>query len=360
MDKGIIELLEGNRKIDFEYQLLDNRERVLKNIHASGSVAFDSTAEIMRTANFEVIEENLNKLANFYADMRIRPFFKVQMPDGQWLSYSLGIFIMTSPKRTYSDYAVKWNVDCYDKGIILSEDKLLDRLYIPRGTNYVSAVKSVLLSAGIDKFIIENSALVTNTDLEFQIGTSRLGVVNELLYAINYNPIHFDRNGFAVTERYIEPMQRTAEISYMTDDRSLVLPNASQLTDYYNVPNIVVRYLDNPDAEPLRSMYINDNPDSLVSTVRRGRKIVDVESVEDIADQSTLDEYTKRIAIEKSQAYDSVLMKTALMPIHDYRNCIFVRNDELGLQTKYIEYGWTMDLKVGGAMEHQLKKVMYV
>ena len=155
-------------------------------------------------------------------------------------------------------------------------------------------------------------------------------------------------------------MERATELEYMTDDKSLILPDASQLTDYYNVPNVVVRYLDNPESGSLRSVYTNDNPDSLVSTVRRGRKIVDVESVDDIADQATLDAYTKRIAIEKSQAYDSVNLTTGLMPVHGYQNCLFLRHDDLNIRTKYIEYGWSMELAVGGRMDHQLKRVMYV
>lgn len=359
-EKEVMRILRDHRALDFSYQIMDNRERILKNVSANGNISFDSTAEIMRTASLEIVEEDLNKLMTFYSDMRIRPIFKIRAPNGCWLSYPLGIFIMTSPKRSMNDNVVTWNVDCYDKAIILKEDKLTDRYYIPAGTNYIAAVKTLLLTAGIDKYIIENSELSTGTDLEFEIGTSKLDVVNELLYAINYNPIHFDFKGFAVTERYIEPMERQTEFEYMTNDRSLILPNASQLTDYYNVPNVVVRYLDNPDASPLRSVYVNNNPDSLVSTVRRGRRIVDVESVDDIADQDTLDSYTKRIAIEKSQAYDSVDFNTALMPMHGYRNCLFLRHDELGIRTKYVEYGWSMDLSVGGEMSHQLKRVMYV
>ena len=72
---------------------------------------------------------------------------------------------------------------------------------------------------------------------------------------------------------------------------SLMLSSVTILM--YGVPNVVIRYLDNPDGPPLRSIYKNDNPESIVSTVRRGRQIVDVESVEDIADQDTLDAYTR-------------------------------------------------------------------
>lgn len=355
----VMRMLMGNRTIDFSFDVMDNRERILCRVSATGSVSFDSTRAIMGTASLSIQEENLNKLAEYYSDMRIRPCFKLLTPTG-WLAYPLGIFIMTSPKRSLRDNTVYWDVDCFDKGIILREDRLQDRLYIPAGSNYISQVKNILLTAGIDKYIIENSGLTARYDLEFEIGTSKLDVINNLLYAINYYPIHFDNNGFAESSRYIEPMQRETQFSYMTDENSLVLPDASQFNDFFNVPNVVIRYLDHPDGEPLRSVFVNDNPNSPVSTVRRGRRIVDVESVDDIADQGTLDEYTKRYAIEKSQVFDSVYLNTALMPMHGFKNCIFLRCDDLKIETKYMEYAWGMDLKAGGKMTHQLKRVVYL
>lgn len=358
-NEEVLKMLHDSRKIDFEYELLDNQERVMGFLNAAGTVSFNSCSEIMGTASFEIQEEKLKKYAELYMDMRIRPYFKLYTPRG-WLRYPLGIYILSSPRRQEKDNTVYWDVEAYDKGIILKEDKLTDRLYIPAGSNYISEVKKLLLSAGIDKFIIESSMLSTNTDLEFEIGTSKIEAVNELLYAINYYPIHFDYRGFAKTSRYIEPMQRETEFGYMTDDRSIILPGTNQSNDMYGVPNVVIRYLDNPDGPPLRSIYKNDNPESIVSTVRRGRQIVDVESVEDIADQDTLDAYTRRIAIEKSQMNDMVGLSTALMPMHGYRNCLFVRDDRLGIETKYIEYSWSMELKVGGTMQHELKRVIYL
>lgn len=358
-DKEILNFLQSNRTIAFEFEIMDNKERVITHANAAGNVSFNSSSEIMGTASLQIQEENLLEYSKFYSDMRVRPIFKLKTPNG-WVNYPLGVFIMTSPSRKESNNTVYWDVDCYDKGIILKEDKLQDRLFIAAGSNYVSQVKNILLSAGIDRYVIESTTLVTGMDLEFEIGTSKLEVINDLLYAINFYPIHFNSNGFAETGRYVEPMQRETEFGYMTGDESVILPETTQKSDLFNVPNVVIRYINNPDAEFLRSIYVNDNPNSSVSTVRRGRRIVDVESVEDMADQNTLDAYTKRVAIEKSQAYDSVHMSTAIMPMHGFRNCIFIREDKLNIQTKYIEYAWSMDLEPGGSMAHELKRVVYL
>lgn len=347
-----------DRVFDFRYDILDNQERVLDQVEATGSISFDSTGEIMGTASFRIKEGKLKEYAKFYADMRIRPVM-IQIDNHKnKQEYPLGVYIMMSPVKSGEDNTVIWNVDCYDKSIILKEDKLQDRIYLPSGSNYVAEVKKLLLSAGMDKYSIENSEALLSSDVEFEIGRSKLEVINELLYAINYYPIHFNENGFAVSSRYIEPMQRETEIEYITDHKSIILEGVQQSNDLYNIPNIIIRYVDNPDSDPLRSIYINDNPDSIISTVRRGRNIVDVDTVDDIADQDTLDAYTKRIAIEKSQACDSVNLRTGITVGHGFRNCIFVRDDELDIATKYIEYSWSMDLAVGGIMTHQLKRVV--
>lgn len=350
-------MLTEHRKIAFDFALMNSADKFIKNLQsASGRISFNSSAEIMGTASFSISEKEVAGLD--LVDYRISPCFKIESPTG-WLSYQLGIYIMSSPIRT-DDYCIELDIDCYDKSIILKEDKLADRLYIPAGSNYVREVQKVIASAGIKKISIEGSSLTLKNDLEFEIGTDKLSVVNDLLYAINYNPIHFDRTGTAVSERYIEPSVRKTEEEYLTDRYSIIKSGAQQTRDLYNIPNVIIRYTNTPDADDLRSEYINDSADSILSTVRRGRRVVDIESVDDIADQNTLDAYTKRVAIEKSQINDTVTLPTALMPHHSYKNCIFVRHDNLGIGAKFIENSWSMDLEVGGTMQHQIKRVTLI
>ena len=359
-NEQVIKMLEGNRTIDFEYELMNNEEKVITTLdNVECSISFNSEAEIMGTASIRFRE---TEIRSYYTDLRIRPWFKIQAPDRTWIRHPLGIYIITTPTRQDGGGEVYIDADCYDKSIILQEDKLTDRLLIKAESLYVNEVRNVHMSAGINKTNIDGSELRTSVDLEYEIGTSKLDVINSLLQAINYTPIHFDRMGNAVAKKYIEPDERAAEYGYMTDDNSLILSGANQSNDLYNVPNIVIRYVENPDVEntSLRSEYVNNDASSPLSIQRRGRKIVNVESVDDIADQGTLDAFTRRVAIEMSQVNDNVVLPTALMPHHEYRNCIYLRNDNLGITSKYIEYAWSMKLGIGEKMNHTLKKVMRI
>lgn len=357
-EREVKKMLLENRKISFEYLLYSSTGKFIKPLKsASGNIAFNASAEIAGTASFKIAEEEIKTFREI--DLCIAPYFKILSPDG-WLSYQLGIYIMTSPRRSDENSKIYQSVDCYDKSIILKEDKLTDRLYIAAGSKYVREVQKIIASAGITKVDIESTNLTCSTELEFEIGTDKLSVINDLLYAINYNPLHFDRTGTAVSSRYIEPSGRETEEEYITNDLSIIKSGAEQHQDLYNIPNVIIRYTDDPDMPQLRSEYINDKSDNVLSTVSRGRKIVDIESVDDIADQVTLDAYVRRVAIEKSQINDIITLATAIMPHHGYKNCIFVRHDKLGIGSKYIETAWSMDLIVGGTMNHQLKRVTLI
>lgn len=357
--KQILDMLRDNRTIAFDFALLNQDEKLIRWLtYASGSISFNSSQEVMGTASFDVLKKEVE--GNYYTtDMRISPYFKLLTPSG-WLKWPLGVYILTTPKRTAEYGQIHSQIECYDKGIILKEDKITDRLYIPAGSNYVNQARSVIGSAGIKVVNIPSSPLTCPTGLEYDIGTEKIQIVNDLLYAINYTPVHFDASGIAVSEPYIDAVERAAEDYYVTDKYSVIAEGGTQTNDLYNIPNVVVRYVDNPDGEPLRSVYTNDNAESPISTVRRGRKIVDVESVDDIADQDTLDAYTRRVAIEKSQINDVVTLPTALMPHHGYKNCLYIRHDKMDLGGKYIEESWNMELRAGGNMNHSLRKVTFI
>lgn len=352
----VLKMLISDRTINFRYELLDKNEIKLKDLESvSGTIRFDSSQEIMGTASFVIKEIGDIDLRS--VDLRIRPFFRLKHLSG-WLEYPLGTYIMSSPERARQGIGVSQQVDCYDYSTILKEDKITSRLFIAIGTNYVTQIRSIITAAGIKKTNIETSILTVGAPLEFEIGTSKLDIINSLLTAINYEPLHFDNRGYAVSRRYIEPLNRQTEQSYQTNDISIIKNGAKQSVDTYNVPNIFVRYTNNPDGLELRSQYINDSVTSPVSTVNRGRNVVNIESVNDIADQTTLNDLVRRIAIEKSQTYDAVTLPTALMPHHSYRDCIFVGENSLGVGNKYIEYAWEMSLSVGGTMVHTLKRVV--
>lgn len=345
-------ILHGNRSISFRYDLLDKDEHLLGAVSASGSIDFNSEAEIMGMASLSMKEiRDID-----YINERIKPYMRV-WAGTEWVDYPLGVYLISSPARKGGNGKVNRDCECYDKSVILNEDKLIERLRIVQGSLYTDKITEIINSAGIINTDITASALTVAQDIEFAAGTSKLAAINQLLKSINYNNLHFNENGIAVSRPYINPNERTVEYSYLTDKKSIVYSGASETLDVFSAPNKFVRYLETPEREEIRSVYTNDDPASILSTVSRGRVIVDIDKVTDIADQTTLNSYTERIALE-NQIYKKLVFQSALMPHHDYLDCLYIDNQELSLSGKYIETGWTMELIVGGYMTHTLRRAV--
>ena len=144
-----------------------------------------------------------------------------------------------------------------------------------------------------------------------------------------------------------------------TDENSIVFGGAEEELDIYNAPNKIVRYLENADRDVLISTVINDDPLSKLSTVSRGRTIVDIEPVSDIADLPTLNAYTQRVAAEK-KIYQRIIFESAAMPNHESLDCLYIINRDLDINGKFIETAWSLDMRLGGRMKHTCRRAVSI
>lgn len=348
--------LQSNRQVKFEYDLLDKNDKKLGAINeVSGSYSFNSEAEIKGTGRF-TLNEKYSKDINFLSE-RIKPYFCLKM-DSTWIRWGQGIYIMNSPDRDEQDGGIYRNIEAYDKSIILKEDKVDNRYFIPEGTVYTDAIRTLVISSGITKISIQESELTLVIGKEYEIGTSKLEIINSLLNSINYYPVHFDGNGFCIIRKYVNPKDRQYDFTYMTDNDSVITYGSTETLDAFNIPNKFVRYVENPEAAYLISTFVNDKASNPLSTINRGRTITDISSVSDIPDQATLDEYVKRVANEKSQVLGGIKFNTLTMPHHTCLDCLHIKNTTMGISEKFIENAWSVDTSKSGLMSHTCRKVV--
>lgn len=358
--KDILHMKDGSREIKFRYDLLNSDDIKIGELTAlpRGRLGLNSLAQIKRTGKFH-FKENEFKDVDWLND-RVQPFFMLKVGE-EWIEWPLGIFLISSPTRNIKNNTIYREVEAYDTSLVLLEDKFDTRYRIPAGTNYVEAITQIINEAGIWKINIPAISGNTKTDKEFEIGISRLEAVNELLKEINYTSIWVDEAGYFTSRPYILPTNRQIEYEYRNNDMSIILPDTStEEMDLFSVPNKWVVVATNPEIEPLVSRYTNDNAGSPTSTVNRKRNIVDYREVDDILDQNTLDEYVQRIAYEASQIYGKFVFETAIMPHHSYMDCIYCEHSRLGISNKYIETSWEIELKAGGRMRHNARRVINI
>lgn len=353
-EREVLKALRSHRTVSYRYELLDKNDRPIGDVTASGSISFDSNSAIKRVASLSIAE---GKEVDYLSD-RIKPYMRLKVA-GKMLEFPMGVFLMSSPSRQADAISISKNVECYDKTQILSDDKFDTRHLIRAGENYINAVATIIASAGITNYRLEASPLILRTDIEFALGTSKLLAINQLLKAINYNELWADSYGCIRATQYQQPEGRKIDIYYVPGKESIVVPGGEELLDTFQAPNKIIRYLENAESECIKAMVINSDPASKLSTVSRGRTIVDIEAVDDIADQATLEAYTQRVAAEK-KIYQQVIFSSAVMPHHEFLDCLYLRNKELDVSGKFIETAWSIDMSVGGTMTHTCRKAVSI
>lgn len=353
-EREVLKALRSHRTVSYRYELLDKNDRPIGDVTASGSISFDSNSAIKRVASLSIAE---GKEVDYLSD-RIKPYMRLKVA-GKMLEFPMGVFLMSSPSRQADAISISKNVECYDKTQILSDDKFDTRHLIRAGENYINAVATIIASAGITNYRLEASPLTLRTDIEFALGTSKLLAINQLLKAINYNELWADSYGCIRSTQYQQPEGRKIDIYYVPGKESIVVPGGEELLDTFQAPNKIIRYLENAESECIKAMVINSDPASKLSTASRGRTIVDIEAVDDIADQATLEAYTQRVAAEK-KIYQQVIFSSAVMPHHEFLDCLYLRNKELDVSGKFIETAWSIDMSVGGTMTHTCRKAVSI
>lgn len=358
--RSALSFRHGTREIDFRYDVLNRDDVKIDEICVTkGRVGLSSLASIKRTAGFEIAKPDLHQLD--YLNDRIRPVMVVKMPDGGVIEYSLGVFLISSPTRKTNGRGTTRTVEAYDKSLIVQQDRFTKNYVINKGRNCVNAVREMLESAGLTRIDISDSDAITRVNIEYDTGESKLTAINDFLSRINYTSLTISEDGRATANPYRTPDERMIDHFYVDDDMSILLPEAEEELDIFDTPNIFIRITSNPETEEVLSYtYVNDNPRSALSTVSRGRSIVDYEELIDIYDADALQEYVTRVAIEKSQAYSKVKFKTALIPNHTALDMLYLRHGKLSAEGRFTETSWSMELTNGGQMSHEARRFVTI
>lgn len=361
-DDEVISALTGRygpRTMAFRYDRLSSTNAFIEPIKVvqSCTVTNNALADIKRTAKFTI----LDRTAIDYLKDRIRPWVRLSMPDGGWVEWPQGVFLLATPDRVLDPYnVVSRQVDGYDQLLVLQDDKVVDRYSVAAGVAYTTAISTLIGTVTGMTASIVPSALTLPAALEWEPGTTKLRILNDLLSAINYESAFFDEQGVLICRPYQSPQVRASEYTYDDGSATVRTGNATQTIDLFKVPNRWKLIKSEPDQAALTSLYTNSAPGSPTSTVSRGRTIPVVITEQDAADQATLDAKAARLGFEASQVFEVVKFDTAIMPFHSNADVLTLEVPDLGVAAKYSEHTWNYPLEVGGRMSHTVRRVVTV
>lgn len=353
-DENTISFLKSRgRTVKFRYELLDRNDNLKKVITKvqQCTVTYNSLSQLKTSARIVMSEENVID----YLNDRIKVICIVIKGDIQ-REYSLGVFLISAPGRNINGKIISRDMELFSKLQLYNDDKLEERYVVPLGTNVTTEVIRLVET---HKHRIIESGKTTSVSREWEIGTTKLQVINDLLETINYTSLRVSNDGYFEATPYILPQNRAVELDYIDDNASVIFSDMNDDFDLFSVPNVFIRYTNNAESDCLRAEYENINPDSVTSTVSRGRRIVDCENVTDVADLDTLNSVTRRAATEASQIYSHITFDTSIMPIHWYMNTLHLRLQGV-IDGIYEETGWEINCSAGSKMKHVVRKVVEV
>jgi hypothetical protein len=385
----------GMRRVAFRFDIIRDGVK-MRSIRASGSVAMDSTAQIMGSARIktsepvDIIKDRIRPVVmilrhNAGGAIPLETWTEIDRagrpaeewdaarlswgdldgdvanisPRDEWIEKPVGVYLPRTCTERIEPGVNTWEIEAYDGTVLLREDCATDRIYIASGTRYLDAVTSVMINAGANNVLVmDDSDTVIPVDREFDIGVSKLDIVNTLLAEINFRPVSCDEDGRYIIRRYREPSPSAVDFSYLDDSLSILRAESSSTVDLMGVPNVFIAVCDNPDLDQtFRAEWVNDSPESPVSTINRGRNVATYRP-DMISSQAEIDEYVKRTAFEANQIYETVEISTAINPYHWANNIIVVRKG--GLSGIFEETGWSFELRAGAEMKHTLRRLVIV
>jgi hypothetical protein len=142
--------------------------------------------------------------------------------------------------------------------------------------------------------------------------------------------------------------------TYNDDNSSILQPDITVDRDLYGIPNVMEVVYSSDSEAPIYSRIVNDDPNSPVSTVARGREIVQRETNPElygVPDQVQLDSYARQKLRDLSALEYTITYKHAYCPVR-LNDCVMLNYRRAGLQNvkaKVIRQSITCDS--GGQVE---------
>lgn len=309
-------VLAGSRVTRMHYDLLDNDENVIGELasgEAGGSVTWTANASIKAGGQFGVV--NIGRDID-WLNTRVRVWADIAAAYGAGTKIEgvqLGVYIPAVPVDEWSDSTLRNNVDILDKTSLLDQDIAngsvtgVAAYSVPAGANVIARVVDLIEEIGESAPAIQPATVVTAAPMVWDIGTTRLRVINDLLDAANYFSLYCDGAGQYRVDPYVEPSGRAPSYEQLNPftkgETSLMDPSWSRENDIYSVPNRYVCIgVGDGDLEAMVGIATNTDPASPYSYANRGNRwITTVDSGVEAVDQAAIDAIaSRRLAVATS------------------------------------------------------------
>ena len=290
----------------------------------SASISYDSSSDTLGSASFEATD--------VYGESYIRTYL-VTVQNGVRERFCLGTHLIQTPSSSSNGMYTSAKIDAYTPLIELTENSPDLGYYIPEGEaimNLVCTLTRQHLRAPVvdatDNIRMYKNYVANTDDTWLSFLSSAMANANFTYELDEYGRILFEPQQDA---RSMQPVYT------FTDDNSSILYSDVDIEhDMYGMPNVVeVVYSDNNKYFTAR--VVNDDPNSPVSTVNRGRNLVAKVSNPDIMGaiptQKLIDEYAEEYLRSASTLTYTIEYAHGYVPQVRVGRCVMLNFTRLNL-----------------------------
>lgn len=249
----------------YEYFIVDpgtwKDKQILRTV-ISSNIDRDSEASTLGSATIDVTEST--------GECYIR-IYMVTVQNGLKERHCLGTFLVQTPSSSFNGKIRNISMDAYTPLLELNENQPPLGYYIAKGDNILDVAYKLVGEHARAPVVSTKCDTTLYTDFVADPNDTWLSFISSLLANAKYT-LGLDEVGRII----FVPTQDTASLqpvwTYDDSNSSILSPDITMDHDMYGIPN-VVEVIYSSSSDNYFAEAINDDPNSPISTVSRGREI---------------------------------------------------------------------------------------
>ena len=295
----------------FEYYVVDpgTWKDIQKLDNVTGcTIQRDSEVSTLGSATIDITES--------VGECYIRVYL-VTIQNGLKERHPLGTFLVQTPSSSFDGKIRSVSMDAYTPLLELKENPPPIGYFLPKGEPIMAAASRLANEHARAPVVSTETDDVLYFDFVADTDDNWLSYISDLLANAKHT-FELDEMGRIM----FAPKQETAALqpvwTYDDGNSSILYPDFSMSHDLYGIPN-VVEVIHSTGSTIQYARVVNDDPNSPISTVNRGREIVHRVTNPDLVGsdptKSQVDEYAKRLLSELSTIEYTVSYSHGYCPV---------------------------------------------
>ena len=300
-------------------------------------------SELINTVNSATINRDLNAdtlgSATFDIDgsideCYIRVYIRASQ-NGDVERHPLGTFLVQTPTYTYNGRKSKYTLDAYTPLLELKENPMPLGYSLLKGTNIIESAYRIARDGARAPVIKPENNDTLNDDFVAETSETKLNFITDLISNAN-NRLDLDEMGRIAFAPVIETDKLQPSETFNDDNSSILLPDISVTNDIFGIPNrVTVVYSKNKIY--YEKTITNDDPNSVLSTVNRGR-VIEIRdenpNLYGLASEAMIEEYAKKLLKQKSKVSRTITFSHGFLPNIRIGDCIELNYERAGIRNK--------------------------